>query len=181
MTWRRRDLELLLQTVEHLVDGEVCHALHGGEFYELHVIQQLGHLGKLAEPCSIDGDENLPAVVLYGKEKILKGFCGSHLVFFFGLPYNFAGGLFDSYCSVFFGHISYKRAGIYIYLVLRMVMTCPVCEKLKEVCKDAGQESACAVLFEKLDKNELTTDQFVDGLLQIPAVKEKMGVTAPSA
>jgi len=57
-----------------------------------------------------------------------------------------------------------------------MAEKCPVCEKVKEVCKEAGKEGICAALFGQLEKNEITTSQFVDGLLQIPEVKKKLEV-----
>lgn len=41
---------------------------------------------------------------------------------------------------------------------------CPVCNKLKAMCDVAGEGKFCEDLMERLKKDEITSDQFVDEL-----------------
>jgi len=57
---------------------------------------------------------------------------------------------------------------------VRKVKECPVCQRLGEICEEAGEKSFCDELFVRLEKNELTADQFVDELMKNPRVKDAL-------
>lgn len=44
--------------------------------------------------------------------------------------------------------------------------TCPVCERLKEICEEVGEGSFCSVLMDKLKKDEINGEQFIESLMK---------------
>ena len=44
--------------------------------------------------------------------------------------------------------------------------TCPVCERLKEICEEVGEGKFCSELMDKLKKDEINGEQFIESLMK---------------